>query len=162
MKITQARLKELLHYNPLTGIFTLLIASKRRRVGHTFGPKHPGSYVTIFLDGKIYKAHHLAWLYTHGRFPKVMLDHENRDKGDNAIKNLREATAQQNACNKRYRRKDNTTGFRGVSPSGKRWVAACTANGKAYHLGSYATPEEASAAYEKRSAELHGEFKYKR
>ena len=57
-------------------------------------------------------------------------------------------------------RKDNTSGFRGVTRNGDRWQARIWVHSKKTHLGTYATPEEASAAYWAAKAKLHGEETY--
>jgi hypothetical protein len=87
------------------------------------------------------------------------IDHRDGDGLNNRRDNLREATNAQNNHNQRIR-SDNTSGYKGVSwygPSGK-WLAYIKVNGKQRHLGYHATPEQASAAYAKASAKLHGEF----
>lgn len=56
-------------------------------------------YVDIRIDAKKYKAHRLAWLYVHGRWPEKLIDHINGVKTDNRLINLREASAAENAMN---------------------------------------------------------------
>ena len=155
--ITQKRLKELVSYDPDTGRFTLLIASARRPVGTVFTVKYPNHYIKISLDGRAYEAHRLAWFYVHGVFPH-RIDHKDRVRTNNKIENLRPATYSQNMYNTPMRR-SNTSGFKGVSFVKGRWQASCGVNKKNHYLGSYATPEEASAAYEAFSTIHHGEFK---
>ena len=150
--VTQSRLKELLSYNPATGLFVWLQQRHPRYpVGSQAGiseTRVPGyGYVIISLDGMPYKAHRLAWLYVHGEMPAAIVDHINRDKADNRISNLRLATRSENARNIN-RRRDNTSGITGVNflPKTNRWTAKLTINGWNHFLGSFATKEEAVAA----------------
>jgi hypothetical protein len=89
----------------------------------------------------------------------VRADHRNHDTLDNRRFNLRPATEAQNHQNSRKRR-DNTSGFRGVSfqkRSGK-WQARIRVNGTRLYLGCHATPEIAAIAYAEAVHRLHGEF----
>lgn len=79
------------------------------------------------------------------------------------IVNLRNATHAENQRNKGLSR-NNACGFKGVrwdGHSGSRsrpWRAAIRFNGKRHHLGKFASPEEAHAAYEAASLRFHGAF----
>jgi len=57
-------------------------------------------------------------------------------------------------------RKNNTSGFKGVSFNTQvgRYKAAIVKKKKYYHLGFFDTPEEAYKAYCKAAKKLHGEF----
>ena len=46
-------------------------------------------------------------------------------------------------------RNDNTTGYRGVCKTGKRFTAQIKIDRKVKHLGTYATPKEAALAYDR-------------
>lgn len=84
-------------------------------------------------------------------------DHKNGNSLDNRRFNLRNATKSQNMQNKKML-PANTSGYKGVSQRGNRWMAKITANKKQMCLGFYATKEEAYAAYCKAAKEHHGEF----
>lgn len=150
MTITQARLKELLDYDPLTGLFTRRVCVRYRpfKIGDVAGTVNKLGYVIIQIDGRLYKAHRLAWLYTTGEFPKECIDHINRCAGDNRWENLREATHAQNMQNKRMR-KDNVSGYVGVSwkSESKKWYAQIDVDGRCIFLGYFADPEAAYRAY---------------
>ena len=105
-------------------------------------------YRQIGLGRKVYYAHRLVWLWHHGTWPPCHLDHINQDRLDNRIENLRLATESNNQANVRIRR-NNTSGFRGVDRIKKtgRWRASICVRGIKACLGMFATPEEASAAY---------------
>jgi hypothetical protein len=146
--LTAARLQELLHYNPDTGIFTWRVARNQKAiVGSEAGHKEAKGYRSICIDGKDFKAHRLAWLYVHGRWPKAQIDHRNRVKDANWILNLREATNAENQMNTKTR-SDNTSGIRGVyfDKNAGKWRAQAVIAGKRKALGSFDTAEHAAAA----------------
>jgi len=147
--LTQEKLKERLHYDPLTGDFTWkAIRCTRMRDGSVAGGKNGGGYVHIKINGKKHYAHRLAWLYTHGSFPENHIDHINGNTSDNRIENLREATQSQNAMN-RIIRVDNKSGFKGVhfDKGAGKYKAQIMINGKRVCLGLFDCPKKASGAY---------------
>jgi hypothetical protein len=160
--LTRARLRELLHYNKKTGEFRRWERSgKRARLGPSAGCVSPQGYRCIKIDGRVYRAHQLAWFYMKGRWARPGIDHRDRDAGNNRWKNLRRATASQNAANRR-RPRHNTSGHKGVSlcrRSGK-WRACIVRNGRFVCLGRFATPQAAHAAYRAAARKLFGEFAY--
>lgn len=85
------------------------------------------------------------------------VDHINMDTLDNCRSNLRLATNSQNCMNRR-KRSDNTSGFKGVAPHGKKWRAYINKDGKRTNIGTFATPELAFAARCTAAKILHGEF----
>ena len=161
--ITQELLKEKLHYDKDTGIFTWtdskLNNSKVRGKQAGNIDKYNGyRRIAMKLDGKarFFKAHRLAWLYVYGEFPKLTLDHINHDKTDNRISNLREVTQRENHRN-RSMRKDNTSGYNGVSFNKKagKYEARVGANGRLMFLGYFEKAEDA-AQVAKESREHYG------
>ena len=157
--ITQERLKELLHYDPKTGLFMRI-----EPLGFPTKDGYAGSvdhgYRRIIVDGKRYLAHRLAWLYVYGEHPKGDIDHINRTGLDNRIVNLRVVSANQNKWNAGAYA-GNKFGMKGVSKKGNRFRAQiCDGHGYPIHLGTYDTPEEAHEAYLKKAKELRGDFGY--
>lgn len=147
-----------LSYDPETGIFVWLRPGKGVSVGSVAGYYRPGSYVTIKLNQVSYAAHRLAWFYVFRQWPVAMLDHIDRDKQNNRISNLREATCKQNIENAKTP-STNRTGYKGVFfiPNrypNKPYVAKICHHGKCIHIGNYRTAEEAYAAYKLRRDEL--------
>ena len=138
------RLKSLLDYDPETGYFRWrhgagMGRSPNRIAGSWSGPGYWG----IIIDGQMYYAHQLAWFYVYGEWAP-QLDHEDRDKINNKIKNLRKTTYALNQMNTGLSRR-NTSGTRGVALfRGNRWRARLGEQ----HLGLFKTREEALAAYE--------------
>ena len=141
--LTQERLKELLHYNPDTGLFTRIV--KRTNGGSGF--LHHTGYVHIYIAGKTFAAHRLAWLYMTGEFPKHDIDHINGVKNDNRFCNLRDVPTQMNMQNEIRARKHNSTKLLGVSKKGTKFAAFIRINGKRVYLGTFNTAEEAHVAY---------------
>ncbi len=150
--ITQEYLKTILKYNPETGDFKWVKLNKfasRIQIGDIAGCLTNNGYISIQINGKLYPAHRLAWLYMTGSWPEFDIDHIEGINIPffNKFSNLRDTN--RNNWN-RVDNKNNTSGFRGVSfhkPTGK-WRARIKVNGINKHLGYFNTPEEASAAYE--------------
>jgi hypothetical protein len=96
--LTQARLKELLHYDPESGAITWASRpSSRVKVGMLAGKVHPTQgYRQVRADKSLYYAHRLAWLYMTGEWPAADVDHINHVRDDNRWSNLRGATRSQN------------------------------------------------------------------
>lgn len=113
--IAHSRLLELLDYNPATGVFVWKKANKytQYRIGKIAGCVGFKGYRDITIDGRACKAHHLAWLFIYGCWPSDQLDHENRNRDDNSIDNLREADSGINARNKKLQH-NNKSGVSGV------------------------------------------------
>jgi hypothetical protein len=147
--LTQARLQEIAHYNPETGVFV------RKTTGKKLGAIVAGGYRVAMIDGERHREHRLAWFYVNGVWPNNQLDHVNRVVDDNRIANLREATNKQNQENT-SRRNDNISGVKGVSKATdrKKWRARITHFEKTTHLGYFDTKEEAHFAYEVAAKEL--------
>lgn len=88
----------------------------------------------------------------------VQVDHQNRVRLDNRRQNLRFASFGQQADNAGLR-KDNTSGFKGVSlTKSGRWCAQIQHRRSYYWLGTFDTPEEAAEAYAVKAKELKGAF----
>jgi HNH endonuclease len=152
------RLREVLSYDPETGIFTRVKqTSNRIRVGDIAGSLNNTGYLLIRVDGIKYSAHRLAFLFMLGRWPDAEVDHINLIRSDNRWSNLREATHAENKRNSWVSRR-NTSGFKGVNKRGNRWYARIRADGDQIHLGYFATPKEAHAAYCRAAAKYHGKF----
>jgi hypothetical protein len=145
--LTQERLKELLKYDSETGMFYWLVSTSNRvKAGEPAGSISNG-YRIIMVDKRAYRAHRLAWLYAFGSFPVNQIDHIDRDRLNNRICNLRQATNQQNSQNVSRPRSNNKSGYLGVRKQGDKWVASIYMHGKKTHLGTHATPEAAHLAY---------------
>lgn len=154
--LTAERLRELLHYDANTGVFTWRINRKGGvKAGQTAGCLANNGYLVVRLDGKLYLAHRLAWLYVHGAWPQNKVDHKSRIKTDNRIDNLRNASDHLNSHNTTIRPLAGTYRMGLDRNLKKPWGAKIFAFGKAENLGYFATPEEAHKAYLLAKDRLH-------
>lgn len=150
--ITKEKLQEILHYNPETGIFIWLQKHHTNSViGEMAGCKNNHGYIYIWLEGKSYLAHRLAWLYMTGNWPLMQIDHINRIRHDNWFKNLRDVPPIVNSQNSFKPRMNKSTGIPGVyfNKKANRYSAQARINGRQINVGSFATLEEAISAREK-------------
>jgi hypothetical protein len=155
MTPTQAELKELLNYNPETGVFTWKVdKSRTAKTGRIAGRIHYRGYVIICVNGKPYPAHRLAWFYTYGSWPINNIDHLDGNPGYNAIANLRDVTQRENSQNKQAHRNGKLVGASYNRVSGK-WVAQAFVmkNTRKRHIGCFDTELEAHEAYLKAIAD---------
>src|SRR3990172_12238152 len=134
--LTQERLHQVLHYDPNTGIFKWkLQACNRIQIGDIAGclcATH--GYIRIRIDGRLYLASRLAWMYMFGQFPTAPydeIDHWDRDKANNRFTNLFAVDTSGNRMNITEASPHNKSGLRGVA-AGKdgRYRARASINGK--------------------------------
>lgn len=144
--LTQKRLKEVLTYDPETGIFRWLITRNNFvQKGHIAGAINNQGYVVIKIDGVSYQAHRLAWLFAKGKWPDGILDHIDHCEANNSIANLRDILFAENYKNRR-RRSDNTSGIAGVQFHNGKWQARIVVKGKRISLGHFDRLSDAAAA----------------
>lgn len=147
--LTQERLKQLLHYDPDTGVFTS--NSTNRKVGSV----SDRGYLRLNLQNRLYMAHRIAWLYMTGDFPEREIDHIDGDKLNNRWVNLRPATRKQNMENTSLF-STSTSGYRGVTwyKRNNKWGATAFHNGERHFAGLFDTAEEAAVAAKQLRDEL--------
>lgn len=88
--MNQTRLKELVNYNPETGIFTWNKPNKNAKaviIGDVVGGISSCGFWQMTLDNKHIQAHKAAWLYMTGEYPSSV-EHINKDRLDNRWANL--------------------------------------------------------------------------
>ncbi len=161
-KIDQKYLKECLKYCPLTGSFewnkrpeshfknkAAFITWTKRFYKKTPGckwksPNREVTYYRIKIKARIYPAHILAWLYVHGVYPSLQIDHIDGDGLNNKLNNLRDVSHSVNQRNTVIR-KTNTSGIQGVQweSDRRRWTAKIHINGVQIRLGSFIDKSEA-------------------
>lgn len=155
--LTVTRLRDLLDYNPDTGVFTWRRRPNRngeRLAGSVAGTLHASGYRKIGLDGRVYWAHRLAWFYIHAQWPADTIDHRDGDRGNNAYANLRDVSHAVNLQN-RHDSRCSRSGFLGVTAKRNRWRATLRVGGVTHRLGTFATPEQAHEAYLAAKRRLH-------
>ena len=157
-KLTQERLKELLHYDPETGVLLRVKSGSRLDiVGRPAGTTTATGYLTTMVDGVSHYCHRLAWLYVYGVWPAGQIDHRNGVRSDNRIANLRDCTCRENQQN-RARPSGAANPFRGVSwhARDRHWRAAVTINGTKKNLGAFPKAEDARRAVQRARFEYYG------
>jgi hypothetical protein len=161
---SRAEAAALLSYDPATGIFRWLVETHghggKIMPGDVAGTPKDG-YVQIKIFGRVYRAQHLAWLFMTGEWPPVDVDveHENRNRSDNAWLNLRLATRSQNNMNAGLR-SDNKSGQKGVGRRNDtgRWYARVTVDRRVILLGHFDSFDDAVAARRAAERQHFGEF----
>ncbi len=156
--LTSKRLKELLDYDPVTGVFLWREPRGHMREGSRAGSRtRQDGYVYIKIDCVLYRASRLAWLHVHGKWPSGHIDHKNRNTSDDRMANLRNASRSQNHANRKCP-KSSTTMYKGVSKRGNRYRAYINKGGQRHWLGNFDEPAEAHQAYITAARNLFGEF----
>lgn len=159
-ELTIERLREVLSYDPDTGVFTRLKSlTHNAREGSVAGSLKSSGYMFIDVDNVRYRAHRLAWFYMTGEMPSQMVDHRDNVRSNNRWSNLRLANNQQNGANSKAKR-FNTSGFKGVYWHKKRelWAAKINVGKRQIYLGCFNFREDAAAAYLRAACEHFGEF----
>ena len=148
------RLRELLSYDPATGVFIWRASTSNRvKIGDIAECRDRAGYVVIRIDGVLYRAHRLAWLYYYGVEPTVFIDHIDMDKSNNRIANLRLATKSQNQANIKAR-KDNALGVKGVYFERNKYQVKI----RRQHIGRFELLADAIAAYAAAAKQEFGAF----
>lgn len=142
--MNQAELKQRVHYDPDSGLFTWLTGKRR---GQQAGSLKPNGYIRInFARGLMLAAHRCAWLYMNGVWPSNQIDHINRVRSDNRFCNLRDVSASQNQLN------SAAIGVSWVRRK-KKWRYELRIMGQRFR-GIRATREEAASAYQELKGRL--------
>ena len=154
--INQAVVKEILDYNPETGILTWKFREDKwfwgspggqdaawaaKKWNAKFAGKNLSKHRTSIFN-VTYRLPHLIWLWMTGRWPNPAIDHKDGNDLNNRWNNLRQATSTINNRN-RKRLNTNTTGVTGATLT-KDGKFAVYFNRK--RVGTYSTAEEANLA----------------
>ena len=154
--LTATRLRELLHYDPETGIFTRLAAVSNIPAGSSFGSAAKNLYLRGHLDGRLYYCHRLAVLYMTGKWPPIDSEHENGNRADNRWGNLRVANRSQNKQNISAATR-SASGIRNVyfDKASGRWQVKIMLDYRSKSFGYYSTAQEAGAVAIQAKASIH-------
>lgn len=164
-RLSQEKLLGLLIYDPETGVFRWRISWYCKMAGDIAGSDLKDGRRRLNIDGNLYYAHRVAWLYMMGVWPDEEIDHINRDWTDNRWSNLRAASHRENFCNI-AKHKNNRSGRLGVCLDKrenlrKRYIVYIRdkpgLKGGRF-LGRYETLEEAAAVYEDAAIAARGGF----
>lgn len=147
--LTAARLRELLNYDPETGLLTWRAARHGVFAGAVAGWTSRQGYIHLSVEGCTQQAHRLAWLHVYGAWPAQHIDHINGVRDDNRIANLRDVLPRVNAENVRRVHAQNKSGFMGVRKARTpgKWQASIIVKGRFLYLGVFTSTEEAHEAY---------------
>jgi len=157
------KLKQLLNYDPQTGLFTWLENRGRNGNGAKAGDaagyidKTTG-YVKIHVDGYYGLGHRLAWYFMTGENPDV-IDHINRIRHDNRFINLRTCRMQENLWNLSTSPRSKS-GVRNVSwcAAKSKWQICLKKDGKSIHFGYVEDLELADVVAKSAREKYFGEF----
>ena len=121
--------------------------SRNPRKGMVAGTRLSNKYIRVFIYGKLYQAHRLAWYMYYGKEPKYGIDHIDGNKHNNAISNLRDVPQSSNAKNSSLS-KASSSGFTGVTfmKKSKKWRSRIMVDGSDIHLGFYDDKQKAVSA----------------
>lgn len=163
--ITYDEAHTLLIYDANTGIFRWKTTRRGIPAGKIAGnvqvpeKRRKKPRVRIYVEGKSYLAHRLAWFMYYGEWPILEIDHKDGNSDNNAISNLRLATSSDNKHN-RPRPHNNTSGATGVQYLERlgKWQATVVLEGKTYSLGCHLSFDGAVSARNAFCRLTHGEF----
>lgn len=162
--LDQDSIKAMFDYVPQTGELVWkfrpeMDANWNNRMAGKIAGFSCANYRSIRIRNRQFLVHRMVWILFNGPIPEgFVIDHANRNRGDNRLENLRLATLAQNGQNSK--KKPNKTGFTGVAwhKRAKAWRAMIRHNGKHMLLGYFNTSEEAGEAYKLAAKDLFGEF----
>lgn len=138
--------RELLSYDPESGILTWRVSRGRVSAGHVAGYAAHNGYSGIRIDGRCYYAHRVIFAWMTGRSPEFV-DHINGARSDNRWVNLREVTRSENGMNMKVP-STNKSGVIGVFwNKGKgKWTAKIKRQQRTTNLGHFERLSDAVSA----------------
>lgn len=124
------------------------------------GPTDSSGYGRVWVNGRNVRAHRYAWERANGPIPDGMIiDHVCHERSCVNTDHLRLATPAENSWNRAGAHLGRTHDLpRGVYRHPAGYQASVWRSGKRHHLGTFSTPEEASAAAQTKRALLFGEY----
>jgi HNH endonuclease len=154
-ELTAQRLRELLSYDPETGLLLRNTNRGSRPAGSVAGNTCADGRVQVYIDNVNYKAHRLIWLLVTGAWPTYDVDHIDGNPSNNRWSNLRDVPHAINLENRRGPTRHNPHKLLGVTKNRDGFGAQIKVDGKRLWLGTYATPQEAHSVYLETKRRLH-------
>lgn len=138
-----------------------------KKKAHKTGPDYTGCIAgcvnmhgrtIVKVNRKTWLVHRIIFLMFNGYLPEF-IDHADRNKLNNRIDNLRDATYSQNNANRSVQ-KNNKCGLKGIYKRKNRnvWVVRVGVGIKRKYIGGYQTKEEAHEVYKREVVKIYGEF----
>ena len=159
MAVTWKQLDELLFYNSETGkLYYKVSKGGRVKAGEEVGSIGGTGYLNVKIRGVKYRVHRVIWALVYKEKPPAIIDHEDGNKQNNKLTNLRVATKSQNSHSSKLRH-NNSTGFAGLTyhKRSKSWFTKIVKDGILY--GKYfKSKDKAISHLVCRRRELYGEF----
>lgn len=154
--LTQERLRDLLSYDPSTGLWTWIVKKGRYSANRIGGSLAANGHLVIRIDQVTYYAHQLAWFWmTNTWVPEI--DHKDLCGTNNKWENLRAATRTQNNANT-HKRKKNVVGLKGVSRAGEKFRTRVGRDGVVVFYKVFDCPAAAHLFYLIEANKAFGEF----
>lgn len=163
--VTVEYLRSCVDYDPSTGMFAWKFRADMPKCWNSRFAGKP-AFITTNTHGykeatvlyhKV-RAHRAAWAIHYGEWPGHEVDHEDNDKANNRIANLRPASHGQNAMNCVSRA--GKSKYLGVywEKQRSKWRAKIMHEGVSYDLGFFSIEEDAARAYDRAAIALHKEY----
>lgn len=159
--LTPELLRTLLRYDPETGKLYWKPRPREMfdsdRIWRGWNTRLAGKEALTADNGKGYKfgvilyhrvyAHRAAWAIHHGVWPHNEIDHDDRSRAGNRIKNLQDKTHAQNCANQGLR-SNNTSGHKNIRWDGARqkWAVSLRVAGRKTNVGRFDDIQAAIAA----------------
>jgi hypothetical protein len=159
--LTQQKVKDIINYDPLTGIFTWKVSSQRMKEGKELTSikrttPNAKPYYRTRIYGEHIVLHRLAFIFMLDRYPEKCVDHINGNTLDNRWNNLRECSISENNVNSKLYN-TNTSGHKGISVVSSGYLAH-TQFKKVRYQKYFNNKEEAITWIKNKREEIHGEF----
>lgn len=155
--LTAEMARSMFLYQPMTGELLWKISPTTNiKPGSIAGGIEGSGYRRVMVNNRKYLSHRVAWLITHGEWPKEQIDHINHNRSDNRICNLRGSSRVENYRNQGVY-KNNRSGVPGVIERKPGWYQVyITVNRKQHCSG--ATSDFFEACCLRKSAENRFNF----